>query len=95
MSGTSPREQAFDDVAYTHLILSKPYRTPFTLLLTFVGHKPIRSMLSVPLRAARKRFREAVDIPTIGYLQHIHLGRYVGDPAIGRMAQRLHLARRR
>lgn len=74
MSGTSPREQAFDDVAYTHLILSKPYRTPFTLLLTFVGHKPIRSMLSVPLRAARKRFREAVDIPTIGYLQHIHLG---------------------
>lgn len=32
---------------------------------------------------------------TFNYLQHIHLGRYVGDPAIGRMAQRLHLARRR
>jgi hypothetical protein len=70
----SPREQPFDDACYTHVILSKPYRTPFTLLLTFVGHKPIRSMVSVPLRAVRKRFAQAVDIPTIGYLQHLHLG---------------------
>lgn len=70
----SPREPVFDGACYTHVILSKPYRTPFTLLLTFVGHKPIRSMLSVPLRAVRKRFAQAVDIPTIGYLQHLHLG---------------------
>jgi hypothetical protein len=70
----SPREPVFDDASYTHVILSKPYRTPFTLLLTFVGHEPIRSLLSVPLRAARKRFAQAVDIPTIGYLQHLHLG---------------------
>ncbi|MFV8754140.1 hypothetical protein ACNOYE_26655 [Nannocystaceae bacterium ST9] len=70
----SPREPVFDDACYTHVILSKPYRTPFTLLLTFVGHKPVRSVLSVPLRAIRKRFAQAVDIPTIGYLQHLHVG---------------------
>ena len=70
----SPREPVFDDASYTHVILSRAYRTPFTLLLTFVGHKPIQSMLSVPVRALRKRFAQAVDIPTIGYLQQLHLG---------------------
>jgi hypothetical protein len=71
----SPGEGAvLDDAAYTHVILSRPYRTPFTLLLTFVGHKPIRSLLSVPNRALRKRFQGAHDIPTIGYLQLLHLG---------------------
>ena len=63
-----------DDAAYTHVILSRPYRTPFTLLLTFVGHKPIQSLLSVPKRALSKRFAQVCDIPTIGYLQLLHLG---------------------
>ncbi len=71
----SPGEGAvLDNAAYTHVILSRPYRTPFTLLLTFVGHKPIRSLLSVPNRALQKRFAGANDIPTIGYLQRLHLG---------------------
>lgn len=63
-----------DGASYTHVIFSKPYRTPFTLLLTFVGHKPVRSLLSVPRRAARKKFQHAHDIPTIGYLQDLHIG---------------------
>ncbi|EDM74182.1 hypothetical protein PPSIR1_17905 [Plesiocystis pacifica SIR-1] len=63
-----------DGAAYTHLVLSRPYRTPFTLLLTFIGHKPVRSLLSVPKRAYDKRMRGATDIPTIGYLQDLHLG---------------------
>ncbi|MFO7562340.1 MAG: hypothetical protein R6X02_06825, partial [Enhygromyxa sp.] len=71
----SPGEGAvLDNAAYTHVLLSRPYRTPFTLLLTFVGHKPVKSLLSVPSRALRKRFQGAVDIPTIGYLQRLHLG---------------------
>lgn len=63
-----------DDASYTHVILSRPYRTPFTLLLTFVGHKPVRSLLSVPRRALSKRLFQGTDIPTIGYLQMLHLG---------------------
>jgi hypothetical protein len=63
-----------DDACYTHVILSRPYRTPFTLLLTFVGHKPVRSLLSVPVRAVRKQLFHEHDIPTIGYLQQLHLG---------------------
>ncbi len=63
-----------DGASYTHVVFSQPYRTPFTLLLTFVGHKPVRSLLSVPRRAARKKFKHATDIPTIGYLQDLHLG---------------------
>jgi hypothetical protein len=63
-----------DAACYTHVILSRPYRTPFTLLLTFVGHKPVRSLLSVPIRAARKQLFHEHDIPTIGYLQWLHLG---------------------
>jgi hypothetical protein len=63
-----------DDASYTHVILSRPYRTPFTLLLTFVGHKPVRSLLSVPVRALRKQLFHEHDIPTIGYLQQLHLG---------------------
>jgi hypothetical protein len=66
--------EVLDQAAYTHVILSRPYRTPFTLLLTFVGHKPVRSLASVPNRALRKRFAGATDIPTIGYLQRLHLG---------------------
>ena len=60
--------------AYTHVVLTRPYRTPFTLLLTFVGHKPILSLFTVLRRAWLKRFWFVDDLPTIGYLQHLHLG---------------------
>lgn len=60
--------------SHTHLVLARPYRTPFTLLLTFVGHPPVLSLGTVPIRALRKRFQHIDDIPTIGYLQHLHLG---------------------
>ncbi len=63
-----------DGAAYTHVVLSRPYRTPFTLLLTFIGHAPLASLATVPLRAWRKRFQHQDDIPTIGYLQHLHVG---------------------
>jgi hypothetical protein len=66
--------KVLDHASYTHIVLTRPYRTPFTLLLTFIGHKPVRSLLSVPLRAFDKRYRHHDDIPTIGYLQHLHLG---------------------
>jgi len=59
---------------HTHLVLGVPYRTPFTQLLTFVGHKPFRSLLSVPGRAWSKWREHAVDIPTIGYLTDLHVG---------------------
>ncbi|MFZ5478573.1 MAG: hypothetical protein ACOZNI_17515 [Myxococcota bacterium] len=60
--------------AYAHVALSRPYRTPFTFLLTFVGHPPVASLATVPMRAWRKRFQHADDIPTIGYLQDLHVG---------------------
>ncbi len=63
-----------DNVAYTHVVLARPYRTPFTLLLTFVGHKPLLSLGTVPMRAWDKRVHHSDDIPTIGYLQHLHVG---------------------
>ena len=63
-----------DGSAYTHIVLNRPYRTPFTLLLTFVGHKPISSLATVPLRSWKKRYEYIDDIPTIGYLPHLHLG---------------------
>ncbi len=59
---------------YSHVVFCRPYRTPFTLLLTFVGHRPITSVATVFKRALDKRFRHADDIPTIGYLQHLHVG---------------------
>ncbi len=74
LRGMAGQEGALERASYTHVVLSRPYRTPFTLLLTFVGHKPIRSLITVPLRAARKRTQQAVDIPTIAYLQQLHLG---------------------
>jgi len=63
-----------DDAAMTHIVLTRPYRTPFTMLLTFIGHKPFKSLLTVPRRAWRKKRHHADDIPTIGYLQHLHVG---------------------
>ena len=63
-----------DGATHTHVVLARPYRTPFTLLLTFAGHKPVLSLATVALRAWRKRFQHADDIPTIGFLQHLHVG---------------------
>jgi hypothetical protein len=66
--------EPLDDAAYTHIVLSRPYRTPFTLLLTFVGHHKLTSGIGVVQRALDKRLKHADDIPTIGYLQHLHVG---------------------
>jgi hypothetical protein len=63
-----------DGAAYTHVGLFRPYRTPFTLLLTFIGHKPVLSLATVPARAWNKRMHHADDIPTIGYLPDLHAG---------------------
>jgi len=59
---------------HTHIVLGQPYRTPFTFLLTFVGHKTGSSIATVPMRAWRKWRHHDVDIPTIGYLPHLHTG---------------------
>ncbi len=67
-------ERVLDGAAYAHVGLSRPYRTPFTFLLTFIGHKPGASVFTVPKRAWDKKFHHADDIPTIGYLQHLHVG---------------------
>jgi len=58
----------------THVVMSRPYRTPFTMLLTFIGHWPIISLFTVFWRAIKKRFWHVDDIPTIGYLQDLHIG---------------------
>ncbi len=63
-----------DGAGYAHLVVGVPYRNPFTMLLTLVGHKPIRSLATVALRAVRKRTQFIDDIPTIGYLPHLHVG---------------------
>ena len=63
-----------DNAAYTHVVFSRPYRTPFTMLLTLAGHKPLLNLLTVPIRILRKRYQHIDDIPTIGFLQHLHLG---------------------
>jgi hypothetical protein len=63
-----------DNVLHTHVAFTRPYRTPFTLLLTLVGHKPLLSPFGVAVRAFRKRFFHEDDIPTIGYLQQLHIG---------------------
>lgn len=63
-----------DNSAYTHVVLTRPYRTPFTFLLTFIGHSRLWSGLTVPLRAWRKLRDHQDDIPTIGYLQQLHTG---------------------
>jgi len=66
--------QILDGAAYTHVGLSRPYRTPFTFLLTFIGHKPVLSLATVPARAWSKWKHHTDDIPTIGHLQHLHVG---------------------
>ena len=67
-------EGVLDGACMTHVVLSRPYRTPFTMLLTLVGHKPLLSLATVPLRMWRKRYRHVDDLPTIGYLQDLHIG---------------------
>ena len=59
---------------HTHVVLTMPYRTPFTALLTLVGHPPIISLATVPWRLWKKKTRYDDDIPSIGYLQHLHVG---------------------
>lgn len=66
--------EVLDHASVTHLVLSCPYRTPFTMLLTLVGHKTLSNLITVPLRILRKRLFHDADIPTIDYLQHLHLG---------------------
>ncbi len=63
-----------DGAGHTWLVLSRPYQTAFTVLLTFVGHAPVQNLVTVPLRAWRKKTQGVTDIPTIGYLPDIHLG---------------------
>ncbi len=65
---------ALDGASHAHLVFTRPYRTPFTMLLTLVGHSPVLSLATVPLRIWRKKLLHADDIPTIGYLQHLHMG---------------------
>ena len=63
-----------DHASHSHVVLSRPYRTPFTFLLTFVGHLPLLSLLTVPFRSIRKKTQHVDDIPSIGALQTLHLG---------------------
>ncbi len=67
-------EPVLDGAEYTHIVLTRPYRTPFTMLLTFIGHKRATNLLGVVNRAVRKQVLYQDDIPTIGYLQQLHLG---------------------
>lgn len=88
-----------DGASHCHVVLSRHYRTPFTFLLTFIGHKPVASLWTVPLRALRKKLFHSDDIPTIGYLQQLHLG-ILGDcfergvviASAGRARAQVHLA---
>jgi hypothetical protein len=66
--------EVLDGATHTHVVLCRPYRTPFTMLLTFIGHKALQSLATVPMRALRKRYFHTDDIPTIGYLTSLHLG---------------------
>lgn len=63
-----------DDATHTHVVLSRPYRTSFTMLLTIVGHKPLVSLVTVPMRLFKKKVFHADDMPSIGFLQHLHVG---------------------
>lgn len=60
--------------SHCRIVLSRPYRTPFTFLLTFIGHRRLTNLWGVAKRALQKRWWHRDDIPTIGYLQELHLG---------------------
>ena len=66
--------ESIEQTSYTHITLTRAYRTPFTLLLSFAGHKPFLSLFTVPWRGIKKRFFGTTDIPTISYLRGLHLG---------------------
>ena len=74
LRGMAGWEPVLDGAEYTHIVLTRPYRTPFTMLLTFIGHKRATNLLGVVSRAVRKRVLYEDDIPTIGYLQQLHIG---------------------
>jgi len=75
LEGLEGREAAVHSGAtHTHLVFSRPYRTLFTLLLTFVGHSPVANLVTVPLRALRKKLFHRSDIPSVDYLQQLHVG---------------------
>jgi hypothetical protein len=85
--------------AYAHVVLARPYRTPFTMLLTLVGHPLGLSLPSWLTRLVKKRFFHADDIPTIGYLTHLHVGvladnleRAVVLASAGRRRAQVHVA---
>ena len=59
-----------DHATHTHVVLSRPYRTPFTFLLTFVGHLPLLSLLTVPIRSFRKKTQHIDDIRSSGSFPH-------------------------
>ena len=63
-----------DGATHTHVVLSRPYRTAFTMLLTLVGHRPGWSVFTVPKRLLKKKLLHADDMPSIGFLQQLHLG---------------------
>jgi hypothetical protein len=66
--------EVLDGGSHAHVVLCRPYRTPFTGLLTFIGHRPVRSLATVARRAFRKWRYHEDDIPTIGYLTELHVG---------------------
>jgi hypothetical protein len=65
---------ALPDATHTWLVLARPYRTAFTMLLTLIGHRRLTSVPGVAARLFRKRVLHGDDIPTIGYLKDLHLG---------------------
>lgn len=67
-------DAALPNAEYAHIVLTRPYRTPFTMLLTFIGHERRKNVPSVIQRAFRKAVFHANDIPTIGYLKELHIG---------------------
>ena len=74
LRGMKGAGEVLDNASHCNIIISQPYRTPFTMLLTFVGHKAFASLGTVPMRAWNKKYHFVDDIPTIGYLQYLHLG---------------------
>ncbi|MFM2151688.1 MAG: hypothetical protein RL199_123 [Pseudomonadota bacterium] len=59
---------------HTHVVVSRPYRTAFTKLLTFAGHEGRFAPWSVLSRAVRKAFRHETELPSIAALEPLHLG---------------------
>lgn len=71
---TGRSEPVLDNASYVHLVFARPYRTPFTMLLTLVGHGALTSPFGVVGRLWKKLVKHGDDIPSIGALQHLHLG---------------------